>query len=63
MPECKYFRDKEIRNTKRKKRRDGTVVIRITFNGPKGVTGEQIEVSPDEYDAGVRRSFVKGKGK
>jgi hypothetical protein len=63
MPERRFFRGREVKNAQRIM--SGTVpsipLIKITFVGPKGRRGQQINVTPDEYDAEVSRQWAPGK--
>lgn len=60
MPERRIFRGFEVRNA-RKLIVNGKTIIRVTLKDNPGKRGRQIDVSPEEYDKGITRSFVSSK--
>lgn len=60
MPEQRSFRGREVKNARRLTLPSGKVIIRITFTGLKGKPGKQLDVTPEEYDHGVVRTFKPG---
>lgn len=60
MPEVRSFRGREVKNARRMALPSGKVVIRITYVGPKGRPGRQVDVTPEDYDSGVVRTFKPG---
>lgn len=63
MPEIRQFNGRPVKNARRIMLPDGHVIIRITFDSPKGTPGKQMDVTPEDYDAGVTRSFKPGLAK
>jgi hypothetical protein len=62
MPERREFNGHQVKSA-RKITVNGRQLIRITFAGNFGKRGPQRDVSLEEYEKGVKRSFVEGKSK
>ncbi len=59
MPERKTFRGHEVKNARRIVT-NGKPFIRVTYVGNFGQPGTQVDVTPDDYDKELKRSFVPG---
>ncbi len=61
MPERRQFRGREVKRA-RKIIVNGQPVIRITFSGRKGQPGPQVDVTLQEYQSDLKRSFTSSSG-
>ena len=59
MPQRRTFRGCEVKNAKRIMTPKGAM-IRVTFVGQKGKPGQQVTVTPEEYESGLTRTFKPG---